>query len=66
MIVQVVVVNTVSFCVGLGLQGLYVEALKVFAGCSTPHICGLIYCIIKSVFRVKKMKGPLQREGFFY
>lgn len=65
MIVQVVVVNAVLFCVRLGLLGLYVEALKVFAGCSTPHICGFIYCIVKSVFRVKN-ESPSKRRAFFY
>ncbi|WP_204372383.1 hypothetical protein, partial [Klebsiella pneumoniae] len=54
MIVQVVVVNAVFVCVGLGLFGLSDEALTIFAGCSMPHICGLVYCVIQSVFRAKK------------
>ncbi|WP_142907544.1 hypothetical protein [Klebsiella variicola] len=54
MIVQVVVVNAVFVCVGFGLLGLSDEALAIFAGCSMPHICGLVYCVIQSVFRAKK------------
>lgn len=54
MIVQVVVVNAVFVCVGLGLLGLSDEALTIFAGCPMPHICGLVYCVIQSVFRAKK------------
>lgn len=65
MIVQVVVVNAVFVCVGLGLLGLSDEALTIFAGCSMPHICGLVYCVIQSVFRAKKMKSLLCGEGFF-
>lgn len=64
MIVQVVVVNEVFVCVGLGLLGLSDEALNIFARCSTPHICGLVYCVIQSVFRAK-MKSLLCEEGFF-
>ncbi|MBO1997663.1 hypothetical protein J4730_20705 [Klebsiella pneumoniae] len=63
MIVQVVVVNAVFVCVGLGLLGLSDEALTIFAGCSMPHICGLVYCVIQSVFRAK-MKSLLCGEGF--
>lgn len=54
MIVQVVVVNAVFVCVGLGLLGLSDDALTIFAGCSMSNICGLVYCVIQSVFRAKK------------
>ncbi len=52
--VQVVVVNAVFICVGLGFLELSDEVLKIFAGCSMPHICGLVYCVVNSVFRAKK------------
>ena len=65
MIVQVVVVNAVFVCVGLGLLGLSDDALTIFAGCSMSHICGLVYCVIQSVFRAKKKKSLLCGEGFF-
>lgn len=42
------------FCVGLGLLRLSDEVLTIFAGCSMPHICGLVYCVIQSVFLAKK------------
>ncbi|MDQ6191580.1 hypothetical protein M3O75_18330 [Klebsiella pneumoniae] len=63
MIVQVVVVNAVFVCVGLGLLGLSDEALTIFAGCSMPHICGLVYCVIQSVFRAK-MKSLSAERAF--
>ena len=63
-IVQVVVVNAVFICVGLGFLDLSDEVLKIFAGCSMPHICGLVYCVVNSVFRAKN-ESLLFGEGFF-
>lgn len=51
--VQVVVVNAVFICVGLGFLELSDEVLKIFAGCSMSQVCGLVYCVVKSVFRAK-------------
>lgn len=63
-IVQVVVVNAVFICVGLGFLDLSDEVLKIFAGCSMPHICG---CLLRRqfCFPSKKMKSLLFGEGFF-
>ncbi|MDG0782192.1 hypothetical protein MXX19_16605 [Klebsiella pneumoniae] len=64
MIVQVVVVNAVFVCVGLGLLGLSDEALTIFAGCSMPHLWS---CLLRYPIRFpgKKMKSLLCGEGFF-
>lgn len=63
-IVQVVVVNAVFICVGLGFLELSDEVLKIFAGCSMPHICGLVYCVVNSVFRAKKWKAFSSERAF--
>lgn len=53
LIVQIVAVNAVFVCVGLGLLSLSDEVLKIFAGCTMSQVCGLAYCVVKSVFRAK-------------
>ncbi|PXH26325.1 hypothetical protein [Klebsiella variicola] len=53
LIVQIIAVNVVFVCVGLGFLSLSDEVLKIFAGCTMSQVCGLVYCVVKSVFRAK-------------
>ncbi|MEB7619113.1 hypothetical protein [Klebsiella aerogenes] len=54
LIIQVVAVNAVFICVGLGFLSLSGEVLKIFAGCTMSQICGIVYCIVRSLFRARK------------
>lgn len=50
LIVQIVAVNAVFVCVGLGFLSLSDEVLKIFAGCTMSQVCGLANCVVKSVY----------------
>lgn len=53
LLVQVVAVNVVFISVGLGFMFLSDTALKIFAGCTMSQIFGLVYCVVRSVFRCR-------------
>lgn len=53
LVIQIVAVNVIFVCVGLGFLSLSDEVLRIFAGCTMSQICGLVYCVVKSVFRAK-------------